>query len=82
MTDSGLLFTRVPLDREERSSHTLTVVKGQVRMKLLLGSLSAKNSLPSALVRVDVDDDNDNSPAFDRHVYQGNVRLSVSDTIY
>ena len=42
------------------------------RMKLL-GS-----AFPSAMIRVDVDDDNDNSPTFDRHVYHGYVRLNVS----
>jgi len=63
ITDSGLLFTRVALDRETQEEFSLKVVKSR-------GVLRGGEAMR---VRVKVEDENDNSPSFGRRIYQGSV---------
>ena len=64
ITDNGLLYTKVGLDREEQDEYDITIAMGR------RGVIRGKEVLQ---VRVKVQDDNDNSPAFEKHVYQGTI---------
>ncbi len=70
ITEQGLLFTKAPLDRETAARHSLLLGKGRG------GVLQLRGNGQVVQVIVEVADENDNSPAFDRHIYQGSVRQS------
>ena len=64
ITDNGLLYTKVGLDREEQDEYDVTIAMGR------RGVIRGKEVLQ---VRVQVTDENDNSPAFEKHIYQGTI---------
>ena len=68
ITDNGLLYTKVGLDRENTKEYDITISmsrRGAVRSKEVLK------------VKVQVTDVNDNSPSFDKHIYQGSISESA-----
>ena len=64
LTDEGLLITAVPLDREETESYMITIVLG--RKGVIRGGQALQ-------VKVIVLDENDNTPSFVQHIYQGHI---------
>ena len=62
ITDNGLLYTKVGLDREDQEEYEISIA--MVRR----GAIRSKDVLQ---VRVKVEDINDNSPSFDKHIFQG-----------
>ena len=65
ITDNGLLYTKIGLDREEQDEYEITIAMGR------RGIIRSKEVLQ---VRVKVEDENDNSPSFDKHIYQGSIK--------
>ncbi|TRY81168.1 hypothetical protein TCAL_09282 [Tigriopus californicus] len=68
VTDSGLLYTKDALDREDTAVFELSIDLGR-------GILRSKDQFK---IHIEVEDDNDNSPAFDRHIYQGSIEKSAA----
>ncbi|XP_035703696.1 cadherin-89D isoform X2 [Folsomia candida] len=65
ISSDGTIYTLKPLDREEKSKHLLTVIS-QSR-----GVIQGQGVYE---IVVNLEDENDNSPKFDRQVYEGFVR--------
>ena len=65
ITDNGLLYTKVGLDREVQDEYEITIAMAR------RGTIRSKEVLQ---VRVKVLDENDNSPSFDKHIYQGSIK--------
>jgi protocadherin Fat 4 len=65
ITDNGLLYTKIGLDREEQDEYEITIAMGR------RGIIRGREVLQ---VRVRVDDENDNSPSLDKHIYQGSIK--------
>ena len=64
ITDNGLLYTKVGLDREEQAEYEINIAMGR------RGIIRSKEVL---VVQVKIEDENDNSPSFDKHIYQGSI---------
>lgn len=56
------------MDRETSSQHSLLLGKGRG------GILQLRGNTQVIEVVVEVTDENDNSPSFDRHIYQGSIK--------
>ena len=65
ITDNGLLYTKIGLDRETQEEYDISIAmvrRGEIRSKEVLQ------------VRVKVTDINDNSPSFEKHIFQGSIK--------
>ena len=69
ISETGLLHTKVSLDREEKDAYRVVIAMGR------RGVIRGKEVL---VVDVQVEDENDNSPSFDRHIYQGSMKENVA----